>query len=515
MSDVDDRAPVTARQGVEGSADAAVAAFGYKPELRRSLRFFSLFAVAFSVVSISTGLFLNYGFAINSFGPASIWTWPIACVGQILMALIIAELSTKIPLAGYAYQWGARLVNSAYGWFVAAFALLYMLVTVGAIALIGIGPLFLRAIGVDNPSSQLVLCVALIVMLLAIAINVISVQITSRVNNLAVFAEIAGTMVLAVLLLILWGVHGSHGEQQLSFLTSTARTQTGAAWYGFALAGLLGIYTLVGFELSADLTEEAVESQRSVPRGIIAGVSVSAVLGMVALIAFTLAIPNLHAVQGSSLPLVTIADHWLPSGVVRVIVFLVSFSMFALIVVTVAAAGRLVYSLSRDRMLPYSRQLATVSPRSHTPVPALISCGVIMIALTVWGYFQSNAFGTLVGATSLAPYIVYLLIVVAYIVRRRTMAQVKGGFNLGRFGIPVMLVALVWIVAACLVLILPAPFHGADEVVGGGFVIALIWYLARLRKRIRAGQAGVELFEANSSQAKAVASSVVEQPAGE
>ena len=314
MSDVDDRAPATARQGVEGSADAAVAAFGYKPELRRSLRFFSLFAVAFSVVSISTGLFLNYGFAINSFGPASIWTWPIASVGQILMALIIAELSTKIPLAGYAYQWGARLVNSAYGWFVAAFALLYMLVTVGAIALIGIGPLFLRAIGVDNPSSQLVLCVALIVMLLAIAVNVISVQITSRVNNLAVFAEIAGTMVLAVLLLILWGVHGSHGEQQLSFLTSTARTQTGAAWYGFALAGLLGIYTLVGFELSADLTEEAVESQRSVPRGIIAGVSVSAVLGMVALIAFTLAIPNLHAVQGSSLPLVTIADHWLPAA---------------------------------------------------------------------------------------------------------------------------------------------------------------------------------------------------------
>ena len=68
MSDVDDRAPVTARQSIEESADAAVAAFGYKPELRRSLRFFSLFAVAFSVVSTSTGLFLSYGFAINSFG---------------------------------------------------------------------------------------------------------------------------------------------------------------------------------------------------------------------------------------------------------------------------------------------------------------------------------------------------------------------------------------------------------------------------------------------------------------
>src|ERR1700728_5193128 len=82
----------------DGANDSVVSAFGYKQELNRALKFFSLFAVAFSVVSISTGIFLNYGFAINSFGPASIWIWPIASVGQILMALIIAELSTKIPV---------------------------------------------------------------------------------------------------------------------------------------------------------------------------------------------------------------------------------------------------------------------------------------------------------------------------------------------------------------------------------------------------------------------------------
>lgn len=510
MSDVEKQPQVVAEKPAEGSANAAVAAFGYKPELRRSLKFFSLFAVAFSVVSISTGLFLNYGFAINSFGPAAIWTWPIASVGQILMALIIAELSTKIPLAGYAYQWGARLVNSAYGWFVAAFALLYMLVTVGAISLLGIAPLFLRAIGVNNPDARLVLSVAIIAMLLAITFNVISVQITSRVNNLAVFTEIAGTVVLAVLLLILWGVHGAHGKASLGILGSVSRIQPGAAWYGFALAGLLGIYTLVGFELSADLTEEAVESQRSVPRGVISGVAISAVLGMIALIAFTLAIPNLHAVQTSSLPLVTIADHWLPNGLVRVLIFLVSFSMFALVVVTIAAAGRLVFSLGRDKMLPFSNHLSSVSPRSRTPVPALVTCGVIMLALTWWGYLQASSFATLVGATALAPYIVYLLIVVSYAVKRKTLAEVKGGFNLGRYGMPVMVVALVWIVTACLVLILPAPFHGADKVVGGGFVIALIWYLAALRKRIRSGQAGVEMFSAHSSQAEAVTRSTEE-----
>jgi amino acid transporter len=485
--------------------DSVVSAFGYKQELNRALKFFSLFAVAFSVVSISTGVFLNYGFAINSFGPAAIWTWPIAAVGQIIMALIIAELSTKIPLAGYAYQWGARLVGSAYGWFVAAFALIYMLVTVGAISLLGIAPLLLTSLGIDNPSRGMVLGLAAFFLVSAVCINVVSVKLAARVNNLAVFAEIAGTMFLAVLLLIVWAIKsGDPQHSSVGILVDTTRTQGGSAFYCFALAGLIGIYTLVGFELSADLSEEAVDSQRAVPRSVIAGVGVSAVLGMIALIAFTLAIPNLSDVQQSSQPLVTIAEHWLPTALVRLLVFLVAFSMYALVVVTIAGAGRLVFSLGRDNMLPVSHHLADVDRRTRTPVKALITCGVIMIAVMLWGYFQANAFATLVGATSLAPYLVYLLIVVSYIVRRRTLAEVDGGFNLGRFGVPLMFVGLVWIVCAVLVLSLPAPFHGAVKVVAGGAVLAALWYLLVLRRRISAGTAGVALYSATSVAAHAV-----------
>jgi amino acid transporter len=500
---VPDDAPDNA--ATDSATDSVVSAFGYKQELNRALKFFSLFAVAFSVVSISTGIFLNYGFAINSFGPASIWTWPIAVVGQVTMALIMAELATKIPLAGYAYQWGARLVGSSYGWFVAAFALIYMLVTVGAISLLGIAPLLLTSLGITDPSGGLIVGLAAFFLVSAVVINVISVKLASRVNNLAVFAEIAGTMFLAVLLLIVWAIKTDDPQRaSASILFDTSRTQGGSAFYCFALAGLIGIYTLVGFELSADLSEEAVDSQRAVPRGVIAGVGVSAILGMIALIAFTLAIPNLNDVQSSSQPLVTIAEHWLPMPLVRLLVFLVAFSMYALVVVTIAGAGRLVFSLGRDNMLPASKHLASVDPRTKTPVKALVTCGIIMIAVMFWGFFQTDAFATLIGATSLAPYLVYLLVVVAYIVRRRTLAEVEGGFNLGKFGVPLMIVGLVWIVCAVLVLSLPSPFHGAVMVVAGGAVVAAIWYFAVLRGRIKAGKAGVDLYSSTSAAARAV-----------
>jgi amino acid transporter len=504
MTDID-RTTQEAAHANTVDNDSVVSAFGYKQELDRALKFFSLFAVSFSVVSISTGVFLNYGFAINSFGPAGIWTWPIAAVGQIVMALIMAELSTKIPLAGYAYQWGARLVSSAYGWFVASFALIYMLVTVGAITLLGIAPLLLTSVGIASPPPGVIIALAAFLMLSAIIINIVSVKLASRVNNLAVFAEIAGTMFLALLLLIVWAINTDDPQRaSASILFDTNRTLEGSAFYCFALAGLIGIYTLVGFELSADLSEEAIDSQKAVPRGVIAGVAVSAVLGMIALIAFSLAIPDLSEVQASDQPLVTIAEHWLPTPLVRFLVFLVAFSMYALVVVTIAGAGRLVFSLGRDNMLPASRHLADVDKRTKTPVKALATCGTIMMVLMFWGFFQTDAFETLIGATSLAPYLVYLLVVVAYIVRRKTLVQVTGGFNLGRFGIPLMCVGLVWIVSAVLVLSLPAPFHGAVKIVAVGAFLAALWYVLVLRRRIASGNAGVDLYSASSAAARAV-----------
>src|SRR5246500_3312716 len=122
-----------AAMSTEAEAAAVVARAGYKPELRRSLRFFSMFAIAFSIVSITTGIFLNYGFGLAYWGPASIWTWPIVGVGNMAIALVVAELGTRIPLAGYAYQWSARLVNPTYGWFAGFAGVLFMIEGGGAI----------------------------------------------------------------------------------------------------------------------------------------------------------------------------------------------------------------------------------------------------------------------------------------------------------------------------------------------------------------------------------------------
>jgi amino acid transporter len=485
--------PVASTDAAEtGAAQAIVERAGYRPELRRSLKFFSMFAIAFSIISITTGIFLNYGFGLSYWGPASIWTWPIVGVGNMMIALVVAELGTRIPLAGYAYQWSARLVNPTYGWFVGFAGLLYMAVGGGAIMLGVASPLLLSEFNVTSPSARLVLAVAIILSLLPVVINIISIQVAARVNNIAVFTEIAGTVVFGVLLFVLWGVHAKPTPYGIGILTSTASVHHNPTWYAFALAGLLGAFTLVGFELAADMSEDAVNPVRSVPRGVLWAVGGSAVLGMIALIGFTVAIPSLKAVESSPLPLLTIAGYWLPSWLVKVFVAFVVFSMFAILVVGSGAQARLVYSLSRDNMLPFSRILRKVNARSQTPIIALLVLAVVDTGVMIYGYLQTSAFNTLVGATAIIPYIIYFLITLAYAVRRRATDAIPGAFSLGRWAWPVIGFVLGYTLLIMIVLSVPAPFHGADKVLGYGLVLAALWYFGGLLWRLRRGEAGVK-----------------------
>ena len=452
-----------------------------------------MFAIAFSIISITTGIFLNFGFGLTWFGPASIWTWPVVALGNTMIALVVAELGTRIPLAGYAYQWSSRLVNSTYGWFVGFAGLLYMAVGGGAILLVAASPLLLSEFGVTaSTHPHLNLAVSIVFMVIATVANIISVQFSARVNNVAVFTEILGTLVFSVLLIVLWGLQVKHTPYGLSLLTSTTRLTSSPAPYSFALAGMLGAFTLIGFELAADMSEDAVDPRHSVPRAIIAALVTSAVLGMVTLVGFTLAIPNLRVVEHAPLPLLTIAEFWLPPWLVKVFIAFVIFSMFAIAVVGAGAQSRLAYSMARDNMLPASAQLRRVERHTQTPITALLVLGFIDTAILVYGYTQPNSFGTLVGATAIIPYLIYLAITIAYAVKRRVIDAFPGAFSLGRFANVVIAVVLIWTVAVLAELMLSSVFNGADQFLAMAAVLALAWYALGLRRRLRRGVAGVE-----------------------
>src|SRR5260370_8415398 len=151
--------------------------FGYKQELRRALRLFSLYAVAFSIISITTGLFANYGFGLAHLGAAMIWLWPVAAVGQMLVALVVAELGTRIPLAGYSYQWGARLVNTTYGWFTRFVGLAYLAVGPAGINFVVVAPVIATILNLAASNPPVNRAITLVIFLALPPFNIISLPL--------------------------------------------------------------------------------------------------------------------------------------------------------------------------------------------------------------------------------------------------------------------------------------------------------------------------------------------------
>src|SRR5260370_33423837 len=112
---------------------------------------------------------------------------------------------------------------------------------------------------------------------------------------------------------------------------------------------------------------------------------------MIAVIGFTVAIPDLKTVETAPLPLLVIAGYWLPSWLVKVFIAFGIFSMFAILVVGAGAQARLAYSLARDNMLPFSKQLNKGNLRSQKPTDALLAVGASDLGRAWTGNIQRSA----------------------------------------------------------------------------------------------------------------------------
>jgi amino acid transporter len=105
---------------------------------------------------------------------------------------------------------------------------------------------------------------------------------------------------------------------------------------------------------------------------------------MVALIGFTIAIPDLAKISASLVPLIDIVQYWMGDVAKGVFVVIVVFSIFALDVIGLAATGRLIFSFARDNILPFSSQLRKVNRRTQTPIRALITASSPGLVFVAW-----------------------------------------------------------------------------------------------------------------------------------
>jgi amino acid transporter len=437
-----------------GYAEEALQKYGYRQEFRRELKRFASFAIGFSFISITTGIFTTYGFVLVNSGPLGIWTWPLVIVGQLFVSLVFAALASRIPLAGYSYQWTSRLANPKIGWLIGWISFIFLIVDVVAVDY-AVASTVLPSLFRYTESSQNAWLATAIVVFVQMLLIIFSTRWSTRVNNAAVGTEIVGIVGLTLLLVIVGAVRGllqpshlfSTGNAPSPWFTLGTLTSSGP----LMLAFLLGAFTIVGFEAAANLAEETQDAHRAVPTAIWFSVFLSGVVGFAFLIALNLASQNIAALTSSATPVADIVTQMLSTVVGDIFLVFVTFSIFACGLVIFITVSRLTWAMSRDERFPGYQLFRQVNKQTGTPVASTLACGILievvlacfaLLGILVPG--QSSTLSYLFSAATLLPAIIYLATVVLYIYARPKLPETHG-FSLGVFEWPIIILSIIWL----------------------------------------------------------------------
>ena len=433
--------------------DAHLRSLGIKPELRRTLGFLSNFAVAFSYISVSTGTFTNQAVAFGVGGPAIFWAWPLVILGQTFVALNFAELASHFPVAGSIYQWSKRLSNKTLGWFTGWIYFWAGVVTVTAVA--ATVPLVLSTIqgwslssNSPIPGLDMWQFVGLAALLTTTLINIEGVRLFALINNIGVVAEVLGMVVFALILLIF----AHHQSPSVLFDTSFTANQAQGYLPIFLVGMFMALFVVYGFDTAGTFGEETVDAGRQAPRGVLSAIWLSGLVGGIFLLAVTLSFRDVGAAvttaQAFGFPIADTIKQNLTFnlgfgtlGDLYLVLILV-----AVYVCTLAIQGatvRLMFSMGRDRRMPFGGAWGHVSPTFRTPANAAVAVGILgALPLVVLGATASIALA--IAATGMIYISYFLCNLGVFSARRKGWPQKGAWFSLKGWGTIINFVALLW-----------------------------------------------------------------------
>jgi urea carboxylase system permease len=441
---------------------------GYHQDLHRGVGSFASFAAGFSFVSILTTVFQLFGLGYFLGGASFFWTWPLVFAGQLLVALCFCELAARMPISGAIYQWSSRLAGTTVGWFVGWVMIIGQILTVAAAAIAlqavlpsiwsgfqivggsGADPSLVSQTGAQN--AILLGCLLLVVTTL---VNVAGIRQVAMSSSVGVSIEIVGIVALVGILFFL-------PERGPSVVMSNTGWE-GTGYFGaFLASSLMAAYVMVGFDSAGELAEETHAPRRTTPRTILRALVTSGIGGALLILAALMSARSLTDGNLATGGLAWVLNDRLGDVVGRLLLCTVAVAVFACTLAVQTSGARMVYSMAREKALPFHGFLGKVSPRTGTPVGASIVVGVLAAVALLVNIHQYAIFLALSSLCIAMLYLAYLGVTLPLLVTR-----LRGGisdgvdedgrplFSLGRWGVPVTTLAVLYQVGMVVNLLWP------------------------------------------------------------
>jgi APA family basic amino acid/polyamine antiporter len=206
------------------------------------------------------------------------------------------------------------------------------------------------------------------------------------------------------------------GQGDVSRVTQFNTAGDGSAFWPVIAATTLAFFAMVGFEDSVNMAEECKDPTRIFPKVLLAGLTITGLIYvLVSISAITLVAPE-QLGEGET-PLLKVVQAGAPSFPVGVFGFITMFAVANSALINMLMASRLVYGMSRERVLP--AVLGKVHRTRQTPYIAILFTTLLALGLITF-VGEVPALG---GTTALLLLCVFTVVNIAVLVLRRDRVE--------------------------------------------------------------------------------------------
>jgi APA family basic amino acid/polyamine antiporter len=420
---------------------------------------------------IGSGIFLNPAIVAQRVGSARLImaTWALGALVALLGAFIFAELGARRPAAGGGYVY----LREAFGplpAFLYAWALLLAIATGAAAAVAVTFASYAAPLLGLTPGAEPWLAAGAIALLSVI--NVVGVRPGTLTQNVFTVLKLAAIAALVVSALI------------APPLAVAAQSPSAAAptplvlAIGTALVPVLFAYG--GWQQTNFVAEEMVDAERNLPRALVIGVVIVAVVYLAVNLTYLRAL-GVPALAASRAPAADVMGAYFGETGRRLIAAGIAVSTFGFLNLVILVTPRVYQAMARDGL--FFARFAELHPRFRTPVAAIGVQGAWAIALLL-----SGSYGQLLDYVTFADWIFFGITAATLFVYRRRDDGVGTRYRAPFYPASVVLfcLACLYVVAGAIV---SNPWNAARGalLLAAGVPVFLFW-----SRRARWRDAGAE-----------------------
>ncbi|KIM92611.1 hypothetical protein OIDMADRAFT_36482 [Oidiodendron maius Zn] len=414
----------------------------------------STLGISFSITATPLGIGTYLSVVIGVGGsPVYFYGYLVAVGLNLLVCISLAEIAAVHPHASGQIWWTAVLAPKRYarglsyitGWLTGA-AWFFWLAAASLITsqLIWALVCVCHNLFVVQPWHYYVLYVA--ATLVALLFNIPLVKVYPYLlKGVAIYINAGAFFVLVALLV------QAHPKQSAKFVFADFVNLTGWSSNGivFMLGLLPGSVAVNGFDSAAHMAEEMDNPRKQVPQVMVGSAVLSAMTGVPMILVYmfcNVAPDNLLTPIGGQpvAQLMLDALHSLPLTIIGILIFIITLVAATTSIMT--TFSRVWWSFAREGGVPFSMWLSQTDTRWKLPVNAILFSFVATLLIGLIEIGSSTAINAILGTSVLCIFASYSIPIFCLVIDRRRALAGKRYFSLGRAGMTINVVALLWMV---------------------------------------------------------------------